>query len=170
MPRVPPLDAPTGPLADEIRARRRGTLATLDRILLHSPPIAEGWNAFFGAIRDRTTLDDDLRELAILRVASLNGDWHNWNWHVQFGHEAGLDDMEIDDVKRWRESDRFSDARRAVLAYAEAMTLEITVADETFQAVRAHLDDRELVELTATIAAYNCVSRFLVAMQIDREL
>jgi alkylhydroperoxidase family enzyme len=170
VPRVAPLESPTGPLADEIRARRRGILAVLDRILLHSPPIAEGWNAFFGSIRDQASLDGALRELAILRVASLNGDWHNWNWHVQFGHEAGLDDTDIESVKTWRETDHFTEIRRAVLAYAEAMTVDIKVSDQIFADVRQHLDDQELVELTATIAGYNCVSRFLVAMQIDREL
>jgi hypothetical protein len=28
------------------------------------------------------------------------------------------------------------------------------------------LGDREVVELTATVAAYNCVSRFLVALDV----
>jgi len=44
------------------------------------------------------------------------------------------------------------------------------VPEAIFAAVRRHLHDREIVELTATVAAYNCVSRFFVAMQIDREL
>jgi len=35
--------------------------------------------------------------------------------------------------------------------------------------LRAHLDERELVELTATVAAYNMVSRFLEALQIEIE-
>jgi alkylhydroperoxidase family enzyme len=38
-----------------------------------------------------------------------------------------------------------------------------------FAQVRRQFDDRELVELTATVAGYNLVSRFLVAMQIDQE-
>jgi alkylhydroperoxidase family enzyme len=35
--------------------------------------------------------------------------------------------------------------------------------------VREHLTERHVVELTATIAAYNCVSRFLEALHIDQE-
>jgi alkylhydroperoxidase family enzyme len=31
---------------------------------------------------------------------------------------------------------------------------------------RKRLDDRQLTELTATIAAYNLVSRFLIALQV----
>jgi alkylhydroperoxidase family enzyme len=35
--------------------------------------------------------------------------------------------------------------------------------------VRRHFSDREVVELTATVAAYNMVSRFLEALQIEPE-
>jgi alkylhydroperoxidase family enzyme len=43
------------------------------------------------------------------------------------------------------------------------------VADEVFTQIRAHFGERDIVELTATIAGYNCVSRFLEAMRIDHE-
>ena len=55
---------------------------------------------------------------------------------------------------------------RAVLAYTDAMTRQIQVPEPVFAAVRALLDDRLMVELTATVAAYNMVSRFLEALQI----
>jgi alkylhydroperoxidase family enzyme len=38
-----------------------------------------------------------------------------------------------------------------------------------FAAVRRSFDDREIVELTATVGAYNLVSRFLEALKIDHE-
>jgi 4-carboxymuconolactone decarboxylase len=171
VPRVPllPGDADDD-LAKTIRARRGGQLATLDRILLHSPPIAEGWNTMFAAIRTKTTLADDLRELAMLRVASLNGDLHNWGWHVPIAREAGITDAEIDGLRDWRAVTTFTDVQRAVLAYAEVMTVDVSVPDDVFSGVRRHLSDRDLVELTATIGAYNLVSRFLVAMKIEREI
>ncbi|MGH3494852.1 MAG: carboxymuconolactone decarboxylase family protein, partial [Sciscionella sp.] len=71
MARVPDGTA-DGPVAERIRARRSGQLHDLDRVLLHSPPVADGWNTFIGVIREGTTLPGDLRELAILRVAVLN--------------------------------------------------------------------------------------------------
>jgi alkylhydroperoxidase family enzyme len=54
-----------------------------------------------------------------------------------------------------------------VLAYTDVMTRGIRVPDAIFAGVRRHFDDRETVELTATIAGYNLVSRFLVAMQLE---
>jgi alkylhydroperoxidase family enzyme len=49
------------------------------------------------------------------------------------------------------------------------MTRNITVADTTMARVRAILPDQQVVELVGTIAAYNMVSRFLVATGIEVE-
>lgn len=48
----------------------------------------------------------------------------------------------------------------------DTMTRDVQVATELMSEVRAQLDDRQVVELVATIAAYNMVSRFLEALQI----
>ena len=58
---------------------------------------------------------------------------------------------------------------RAVLALTDEMTRNVQVRDETYAAAKKHFNDREMVELTATIAAYNLVSRFLEANQVDHE-
>ena len=83
--------------------------------------------------------------------------------------EAELSQAQIDAVQAWPASPLFDARARDVLAYADAMTLQVQVPQPLFDAVRAHFDARELVELTATVAAYNMVSRFLEALQIDIE-
>ncbi len=55
MPRIPYLsDAQAGDseMVAAMKARRGGKLVALDRLLLHSPPIAEGWGPLMGRIRD----------------------------------------------------------------------------------------------------------------------
>jgi alkylhydroperoxidase family enzyme len=54
----------------------------------------------------------------------------------------------------------------AVLAYADAMTLDVNVPEEVFKNLKSKFTDKEVVEITATIAAYNCVSRVLVALDV----
>lgn len=53
-----------------------------------------------------------------------------------------------------------------VLHYTDAMTRDIKVPDPIFTGLRQFFNEREIVEVTATIAAYNCVSRFLVALDV----
>ena len=59
-----------------------------------------------------------------------------------------------------------SERQRAVLAYADAMTVGIKVSEEIFAWLRKSFDERKVVEITATVASYNCVSRFLVALDV----
>src|SRR5882672_9878506 len=85
MPRIAPVsDEKAGPpeLVAAIRARRGGTLLAVDRMLLHSPAFAKGWNAHLGAVRSDLKLDARLRELAICIVAAQNGAEYEFNMHM----------------------------------------------------------------------------------------
>lgn len=54
----------------------------------------------------------------------------------------------------------------AAVQHAEAMTQDVEVPKETFDRLRQWLNDRHMVEITATVAASNCASRFLVALNV----
>ncbi len=157
------------PLAERIKRERGGKLLNLYKVLLHSPSLAEGWLAFLTSVRQRAELPGRYRELAILRVAVLNGADYEFTAHVPFALREGIAQADIDALHANRVPEGLADADRAVLAYTDSMTREIRVPDPVFAAVRAHFAERPIVELTATIAAYNCVSRFLEALRIDPE-
>jgi 4-carboxymuconolactone decarboxylase len=167
-------DAPEGgnravrAAAELIRARRGGELSDLDRMLLHSPPVAEGWNALLGALRNRTTLTPDLTELVVLRIAVLNAAAFEWAAHLPAARRAGVTDAQLAALRLTAAAadQAFSPVQRAVLRFTDASTREVAVPDELFAAVRAHLDERQVVELAATVAGYAMVSRFLVALQV----
>jgi len=169
--RVPLIDEKTHPelaqLIATIKSERGGKLLHLYQALLNSPPVAEGWLKLFTAIRQKTSLGGRYRELAILRVALLNGADYEYRAHLPFALTEGVSQEQIDAIPGWQLSERFDQRERAVLAYTDAMTRGIRVPDAIFAGVRQHFDDRETVELTATIAGYNLVSRFLVAMQLE---
>ena len=173
MARLPFVDASTpgvdAQLVDDVQRRRGGSLLNLDRLLLHSAPIARGWNGYFAAIRGGGVLDGALRELLILQVAVLNRAPYEFAQHQDVALAEGVTQAQVDAVGEWRSSGLFTPAQRAALAYAEAMTLQVQVPKPLFDALRAHFSDREVVELTATVAAYNMVSRFLEALQIEVE-
>lgn len=156
-------------LVASVRQRRGGELLNLDRQLLHSPPLARGWNAYMGAIRAQTLLDGRVREMVILQVALLNRAPYEFAQHAPVALAEGMTQAQIDALAHWRESPLFDARDQDVLAYAEAMTLQVQVPQRLFDAVRRRFGERELVELTATVASYNMVSRFLEALQIQIE-
>ena len=132
------------------------------------PAGGEGWNALLGALRSGTTLPADLRELIILRVAVLNGAAFEWTAHEPIARRAGLDDGQLAAL---REPDAgrapvWTPVQAAVLAFTDASTTSVAVAEPVFAALRAHLDERQVVEVTATVGGYAMVSRFLVALEV----
>lgn len=178
VPDPPPTSSPEDQaIVDRVRARRAPRpLTSLDLALLHSPPVADGWNSFLGAVRTRTTLPADLRELAICRVASVNRAWYEWMHHAPLATAAGVGDEAMEFVKTragalggvGKPEAGLSEKQWAVLCIADEMTRNVEVSEGTFAAVKGLFEEREVVEIVSTVACYNCVSRFLVAL--DGEL
>lgn len=163
------LSAPdVAPLAQRIAAER-GSVLHLYQMLLHSPPVAEGWLGYLTAIRQRCTLPGGLRELVIMRVAHVNGASYEADQHAPFALEEGVTRAQLAALPAWEARDLYSDEQRAVLALTDAMTRHVQVPPGILAGVRRHLDDRGVVELVATIAAYNMVSRFLEALGIHSD-
>ena len=189
-PNPPPSSDPSTTAAyTQLSARRSpNPLLQLDLTLLHSPPVAQGWSSFLGSIRNQTILPADVRELSICRVAILNGADYEWEHHVPILHEAGVAERAVEEVKSrkawqgWISEDAdtvaeeddmqhddcggLDEKQRAVLAYTDAMTIGVKVSDGIFGELKKRFDERHIVEITATVAAYNCVSRFLVALDV----
>jgi uncharacterized peroxidase-related enzyme len=174
MARVPLIDGKSGPDAAVVAARvigaRGGRLLNLYRALLHSPALAGAWLDFNNAVRFQTALDDRLRELAIVRIAYLNGAGYVVNIHRErYAAAAGVSREEVNALSSWSRSKRFAPRERAMLRYADAMTRDVKVPAATFKALRHHFDERGLVELTVLIAAYNMHTRVLQALDVDPE-
>jgi alkylhydroperoxidase family enzyme len=156
-------------LLADIKAQRGGKLLNLYRMLLHSPALARGWLALLTAIRQQCRLDPRHRELVVMRIAVLNGADYEYAQHVPHALAAGLTEADFTALHDWPSYPGWEAADRAALAYTDAITRDVHVPDPVFAEVRAHFSEPELVELTATIAAYNLVSRFVEALAIDHD-
>jgi AhpD family alkylhydroperoxidase len=166
--RVPPATPGASEASRLIEARlmeARGEITLLYRILLNSPPVCAGWEQLLTAIRQQTGLNPRLRELIILRIAILNRAPYEFAAHVPHGRKAGLSDAQMESVKG---DDRscLNEVESLVLEYTDTMTRDIQVPEELFARVKAKFDATGLVDLTATVAAYNMVSRFLAALDV----
>jgi 4-carboxymuconolactone decarboxylase len=169
--RISPIAPGTRPELAQQEARiaqARGRVSPLYQVLLNSPPIADGWEAMLSAIRNRNSIPAGLRELAILRVAVLNGAAYEFEAHVPHALSAGVSQQAIDATRSIPLADAAPlDARqRLVLRLTDQMTRDIVVPEALFTEVRASFDVQGQIDLVATIAAYNMVSRFLVALEI----
>ncbi len=145
----------------------RGRISPLYQVLLNSPPIAHGWEQMLSAVRNRNSIPAALRELVILRVAVLNRAPYEFDAHVPHALKAGVPQAQIDALRSvtLAEGGNWSPAERVALRLTDAMTRDIEVPDALYAEVRQHFNAQGQIDLVATVAAYNMVSRFLVALQ-----
>lgn len=164
-------------LVKAIEARRGGSLINLDRALLWSEPLARGWNVYLKAVRTELPTSRKLRELGICTVALLTGAAYEYHHHAPDFLAAGGSQAELDALHTVCASNpclgqaapALGAIESIVVQYAAQMTLNVKVSDELFAQLRQHFDTTEIVELTAAIATYNMVARFLVALGVSPE-
>jgi AhpD family alkylhydroperoxidase len=157
------------PLVERIVAER-GELLHLYQMLLHSPPLAEGWLHYLTRVRQRLDLPGDLRELVIMQVAHLNGAPYEAAQHAPIAEREGVSAAALAALPAWQAAeDLFTPTQRLALALADTMTRQVQVGAGQIGAVRAALGERQTVELVGVIAAYNMVSRFLEALHIHHD-
>lgn len=169
--RIEPITPGSRPELAELEARilsERGRISPLYQVLLNSPPIAQGWEQMLSAVRNRNSVPADIRELMILRVAVLNRAPYEFEAHVPHGLAAGLSAQAIESVRQAMpaEATGLGAAHQVALRLCDAMTRDIEVPEALYQQVREHFGAQGQLDLVATVAAYNMVSRLLVALQI----
>ncbi len=172
--RIPPWSSEASPrdpkLVAAILERRGGKLLNLDSALLWSAPLARGWNELLRAVRQEFTVAPRLKELAVCTVAKLTGAQYEFVHHApEYVKAGGREHLlaKLDDPDAAAADLAFSADERLAIRYAIAMTRSIEVPDALFAELRERFDETEIVELTAAIATYNLVARFLVALQVD---
>jgi 4-carboxymuconolactone decarboxylase len=170
--RITPVTPGTRPELAAIEAgimAERGRVSLLYQVLLNSPPLAQGWEQLLTAVRKRSTVPALLREMIILRVAVLNRAPYEFEAHVPHALAAGMPPEKIEalrDPEAGLQTAMFSALERHVIALTDAMTQGIEVPDSVFDPLKPFFNEQQRVDLVATVASYNMVSRFLVALRI----
>jgi len=137
----------------------------------HNMPVTRADAIFELQIARWRKLDRGLKDLAVMATAAQIG----CAWCMDFGYwesvtNHGVAAEKIHAVPHWRDSDVFSELERLVLGYAEAMTeTPPAVTDEMVAQLREHLDEAQLVELTAIVAVENLRSRVNSALGLSSQ-
>jgi AhpD family alkylhydroperoxidase len=167
--RIRPIIPGSKPELANIEAKileERGRISPLYQVLLNAPEIAQGWEALLTAIRNRSSLSPAIREIIILRVAILNGAQYEFDAHVPHAIKAGVTEKKIESLKELVIGPIFSEQEHLIINLTDVMTKDIQVPDNLFNQVRILFNEQEILELVATVSAYNMVSRLLNALHI----
>jgi AhpD family alkylhydroperoxidase len=134
-----------------------------------SPDGAKAVGGLHHFVTTGTNLPKLLIDLVFLRVSQINGCAHCIDIHTRDLLKEGMSVDKVVLVPVWQEAAYlFSDQERAALAWAEEVTRvsETHVSDEAYAAASAAFSERDLVDLTITIAAMNAINRLGVSFRL----
>ncbi|WP_431220175.1 carboxymuconolactone decarboxylase family protein [Leifsonia xyli] len=135
----------------------------LDPTLTTFHALAEGMARSFG-YRAQLTLEAQLAELVRLRVAQLTPCSYCLVLHSRVVLEYGVPADKVAHLASWRESEMFSPAEKAALAYCEGLTrYDLHAFGQLHDALAEHFNPIEIAELAAVTINMNVWTRLKLA-------
>jgi uncharacterized peroxidase-related enzyme len=137
-----------------------GRVPNLARVIAHSPPLLGAFMQLAGTVAMPHRVPMDLKELAVLRVAELNGCPYCAGMHRPMMRQMGISEEKIQGIASRRIAPSvFTDTELAILELADQMTENVGAKPETVARVRGSFGEDGTVELMMTIAFYNLMTR-----------
>ncbi len=116
----------------------------------------------------RRLLPPVLRELGQTRAGWARGSQFVFSQHCKSCRALGMAEEKITAIPHWQVSDVFEPAERAVLAYTDALVYDGgRVDDGVFEALRQHLSDEQILELTYITALYEMHAVMSRALRVE---
>lgn len=113
-------------------------------------------------------VEQSLLHLVRLRASQINGCAYCIDMHWKDLRALGEGEQRLYSLDAWHECPYYTERERAALAWTEAVTLIAAdrVPDAVYDAVRPHLSDKDLSELTLAVATINAWNRVSIAARL----
>lgn len=112
----------------------------------------------------KSGIDEKLLALAHLRVAQINGCAFCCGFHSQELRDFGIRQEVIDKIPGWKLSAAFDNTQKIVLEWTEIITLLKPEASTFRTALVGFFSEKEIVDLTASIALMNTLTRLHITL------
>jgi alkylhydroperoxidase family enzyme len=168
MARLPYVDPENAP--EEVRAvlERLPVKLNVFRMMAHAETCFRPLLRLGTAILSQQKLSPTLRELAILRIASLESAGYEWAQHVPIAEAVGATRQQIQAIEQGRiDADAFDALERAVLRFTTEVVREVRASEMAFAELAALLSPQEIVELLLAIGYYMMIARLLETTDVD---
>jgi len=172
-PRIAPLkDTELTPEQIERLAKSRGrdgSLLNIFRTLVRAPDAYRAFSWWGGYIMSRNSLSPRDREIAILRVGWLCKSGYEWTQHHRIGLECGLNDAEVQRIKRGAGADGWTAAEKALLSACDDLNRDHFVSTAVWLELTQHYSERQCMDLVFTVGQYTQVCMILNTFGIQVE-
>jgi 4-carboxymuconolactone decarboxylase len=168
LPRFQPelLDDAQREIYDTIIGGPRGKFGGPFLGLIHAPAIADQVQSLGAALRFKTALSADLRELVILVAARHWRSQVEWNAHVVIGLREGLTEPIIGDILRHRLPQDGSSEQQTVFLFCRESLEDKVVCEATYQRTVEAIGVEQVVEVVSLLGYFALLALLLNAFEI----
>jgi 4-carboxymuconolactone decarboxylase len=169
--RFPPLDmsALKGSqkiMADELLAASKGYVGGPINALLRSPDMTRHLRPLISYLNLDSSVPKRLNELAILIQAKHWRQDYEWWAHYELAIKAGLARDVADQIKSGRRPDIMQPDEAAVYDFCMELSQQHVVGDQTFDALKQHLNDQQIVDLIVVSGVYATLAMLLNVAEV----
>ncbi len=116
----------------------------------------------------KRSLDARLRELGQTRAGYARGSRFVFSQHCKSMRYLGFTEEQINAIPHWPAADCFDEVERLVLAYTDCLVLDGgRTPDGLFDALKVHLSDEEILELTYITCTYEMHATISRALKLE---
>jgi len=151
---------------DRVVAGPRGKVQGPLLAALHSPELADRWQALGAFLRYETSLPPRISELAILVTARRWQSEVEWSIHAPIARAAGLDGALIDTVRAGLPPVACSDELRDAHDFVVELLGTTRVSDSLYARIAGRWGVKGTVEFTALVGYYTMVALTLNAHEL----
>jgi AhpD family alkylhydroperoxidase len=171
--RFEPIEKPRGLLmraAYRLSRRQLGrVMSSLSVIYARAPALAWPGAFIVRTLEKGLSLEPELRLLVTTQSSLINGCTFCADLHMAQAVQARIGLEKFKALPEFATSPLFSERERAVLAYTEEVTRRRDVSDATFEALRKHASEREIVEITWLNAIGNFFNLMAVPLGLESD-
>jgi alkylhydroperoxidase family enzyme len=172
-PRIEPIEKPKGfglRIAYWATGRPFGKVPTNIKILVARMPKSVKSFTEIGKFEIKGIhLDKGLHHLIGTLVSGINGCGYCLDLGRAMAIKENLDMNKFNALPGYKTSPLFSEKERAALAYVEQVTRSKRVDDSTFEELRTHFSDQEIVEITWITAIQNFYNLLNIPLEIGSD-
>lgn len=142
--------------------------ANIFNMLAHAETCVKPVMKLGGTLLGKLTLDPKLRELCLLHAVRLEGGEYEWVQHIPIALDLGCTQAQIDALEAGDDTAKcFNAQEKAALQFTRAVMKSAAQSQAKLAHIRAHLSEREIVELIIMVGFYAMLARLTEALAVE---
>lgn len=151
-------------------SKRVGMVANNVRAMANAPELGATMRQFLDDVWDHGDLPKPMKAMIRQKVSNINACVYCSAHQLKVLASQGVEQEKIDNMYDYLTHPAFSVKERAILAYAEALTIDASaISQKVIDAFTAHTSNQERVEVTIVAASMGLLNRLNDGLRVPLE-